>query len=83
MSFSKRLKNVGSHEMDEIRNFCTSRCVLIIKGVKNNTAVDVYVSTERVALECISSIYNWRVDVLFLLFCLFLEECLIVFEVFQ
>lgn len=83
MSFCEGLKNVGSHKMHEICDFSAPCCILVIERIKNYTAVYVYISAEGVVLEGISSIYNWGIDVFFLLFCFLLKKCLIILEVFQ
>ncbi len=69
--------------MYEIVDFFASVGVLIAKGVKDDTAVDVYVFAEGVVLKGIASVDDWGSYVLFLLLGLFSEEGLVVLEVLQ
>lgn len=68
------------HEVSDLR---ASRCILVVEGIEDDAAVDVHVPAERVVLQRIARIHHGRVDVLFLLLRLFLEEGLVVFEVLQ
>lgn len=83
MGFGEGLQNVRPHQMHEISDLRASRCILIVEGIEDDAAVDVYVPAERVVLQRIPRIHHWRVDVFLLLLCLFLEEGLIIFEVLQ
>lgn len=69
--------------MYEIIDLSASIRILIAEGVKDDTAIDIHIFTERIVLQGVASVDDWCSHILFLLLGLLPEEGLVVLKILQ